>query len=167
MFLLIERIVELRLARKNAIWLKERGAIEVGRGHYPLFLVLHTAFFIGILIESIWRNAQIPAWWWLPFSLFVLAQGLRFWAIASLGRYWNTRIFVLPNHPLQRKGPYRWLKHPNYVAVMLELISFPLIFGAYVTAIVISFLHLLLLVFWRIPLEEKALANTNEHPVSP
>ncbi|NJN94539.1 MAG: hypothetical protein HC875_10810, partial [Anaerolineales bacterium] len=125
--------------------------------HYPLFFVLHTGWLIGWIIEARWRGAKLSRFWagWL--ALFGAAQGLRYWCIASLGRYWNTRILVIPGAAPVRRGPYRFLAHPNYLAVALELLSVPLVFGAWISALIATALNAALLLGVRIPAEEKAL----------
>jgi len=95
--------------------------------------------------------------WWVSLTVFGAAQGLRYWAITSLGKRWNTRILVLPGQPLVKTGPYRFIGHPNYVAVILELAAVPLVFGAWWTAAIVSLLNLALLLGIRIPAEVRAL----------
>ncbi len=158
----LQRLLELRLAQANLRWALARGGREFGREHYPLFFVLHSGWMLGWLLEGLARNQLSPIWGlWL--AVFLLAQGLRYWAIQSLGRYWNTRIIVVPGAPRVRTGPYRYFPHPNYLAVALELLSLPLIFNAWITALVASLLNALLL-FIRIPAEEKALAKMAARP---
>lgn len=155
-----QRIVELFIASNNEQWMKERSGIEVGNGHYKYFIFLHICFFIFFFLEvqynyvvqgKILFNIYF-------FVIFVVAQIGRVWCIISLGRFWNTKIIVIPNVILIKKGPYRWLKHPNYVIVFIEFVALPLIFGAPFVAIVFPLLHLLLLTI-RIPLEERALGR--------
>ncbi len=100
----------------------------------------------------------MPAYWPVPMTLFLLAQLLRYWAILSLGDYWNTRVLIVPGTTLVRRGPYRYLRHPNYVVVAVEIMTFPLIFGAWVTALVFSALDAALL-YIRIKTENRALAE--------
>ena len=151
-----QRVLELRLARRNEAWARERGAVEHGASHYPLFFVLHAGWLAGLIAEALLRDALSP-WWWLCLAAFALAQGLRYWAIGSLGSRWNTRVLVLPDAPLVREGPYRWLRHPNYVAVVIELAALPLAFGAVWTAAIVGVLNLGLLLGVRIPCENAAL----------
>lgn len=153
----LQRLVELRLAARNRAWAIEQGAQEYGASHYPLFFMLHIGWFLGWLVEAWRRGPRLSRGWPLWLALFGLAQGLRYWAIASLGRLWNTRILVVPGTPLIRRGPYRWLPHPNYLAVVLELASVPLLFGAWLTALLAGLLNALLLLGLRIPAEEAAL----------
>lgn len=152
----VQRVLELRLARRNEAWARERGAVEHGAGHYPLFFVLHTGWLVGWVVEA-WLRGEPSPWWPLWAGAFVLAQGLRYWAIGSLGPRWNTRVLVLPEAPLVRTGPYRWLRHPNYVAVVIELAAVPLAFGAVWTAAIVGALNLALLLGVRMPCENAAL----------
>ncbi len=156
----LQRLLELGIARRNARYIRSLGGYEVGAGHYKYIVCLHALFFISLIIES--RNP--PAWWWLPFSLFLAAQFVRYWCISSLGRHWNTRIFVLPGAPLVARGPYRYLRHPNYWVVVLELATLPLTFSAYRTAVFFSLMNLWLLWRIRIPLEEQALYDIRKGP---
>jgi methyltransferase len=116
---------------------------------------------LGWLLEGLARQQLSPIWWlWL--AVFVLAQGLRYWAIQSLGRYWNTRIIIVPGAKKIASGPYRYLRHPNYLAVALELLSLPLIFNAWITALAATLLNAWLLLTVRIPAEEKALSTYDQ-----
>ncbi|MDQ0416533.1 methyltransferase [Croceifilum oryzae] len=157
----LQRIWEIGVAKQNGEWIRRRGGQEIGGEHYPLIVGVHVLFFLGILVEMFLYHATSPSWWWLPFTLFIGVQALRYWSIRSLGRFWNTRIWVIPNTPIERKGPYRYMRHPNYVAVVTEFLVFPLLFGAYVTCIVMTFVNILVLVLLRIPMEEKALQEVS------
>lgn len=157
-----QRLAELALAVRNRRWLLARGAREYGAGHYPLFVVLHTCWLAGWLAEGFVRGGGPGAAWALWLGLFLVAQGLRYWCIASLGRRWNTRILVLPGVPPVRRGPYRILRHPNYLAVTAELLCGPLIFGAWLTALAAGVANAWLLLAVRIPAEEKALGGLTE-----
>jgi methyltransferase len=154
----LQRLLELRLSRRNERLLRARGAIERGRGHYPLMVALHALWLLSMLIEGLLRGPGLPALWPIPAALFLLVQPLRYWSIRSLGDYWNTRILVVPGAKLVARGPYRYLRHPNYVVVAVEVATFPLIFGAWVTALVFSVLNAALL-FVRIREENRALAE--------
>lgn len=153
----IQRVFELRLARRNTAWARARGAREFGARHHAAFFVLHAAWLVAWVAEA-WANGprldpHAPAW----LLLFVAALVLRASAIAALGPRWNTRILVIPGMPPVRRGPYRVLRHPNYVAVVVELAALPLAFGAVVTAVLFGALNLSLLLCVRIPAEEDAL----------
>ena len=119
---------------------------------------LHVLWLLSTLVEGILRGPDLPIYWPIPLALFLLAQPLRYWAIFSLGEYWNTRILVVPGTTLVRRGPYGYFPHPNYVVVAVEVASFPLIFGAWITALVFSTLNAALL-FLRIREENRALAE--------
>lgn len=159
-FLLVvaQRLVELQIAKRNARKIISLGGYEVGQDHYHLFILLHSGFFTALWLEAILNRFELPSWWAVPFAIFVVAQALRVWCIRSLGSFWNTRIFVIPGMELVRKGPYRWLRHPNYVVVCLEIVMLPLLFGCYRTAFVFTCLNLLLL-RKRIQVEEQSLSE--------
>lgn len=159
----LQRLLELRLAQANLRWALSQGAREYGREHYPLFFLLHIGWMLGWLLEGLLRN-QLSSIWWLWLAVFLLAQALRYWAIQSLGRYWNTRILIVPGTARVVGGPYRYLRHPNYLAVALELLSLPLVFNAWITALVASLLNAALLLLIRIPMEEYALKQIPGKP---
>lgn len=154
--LILQRVFELVLSKRNERRLRAQGAIESGKSHYPVIVALHVAFFISLVVEVIAFDRRPGSWWWLPFAFFLVAQVLRYWSIATLGRRWNTRILVLPGAAPITNGPYRYLRHPNYVAVAIELISIPLIFQAYFTAIIFTILNAIMMAV-RIPAEQRAL----------
>jgi methyltransferase len=152
----MQRLLELLYSRRNERKLRARGAVERGRGHYPVMVAVHTLWLVSTLVEGLQRGPDIPAWWPVPLAAFLLVQPLRYWAILSLGMNWNTRVLVIPGGKLVRRGPYRYLPHPNYVVVAVEVLTFPLIFGAWITAIVFSLLNATLL-YVRIKTENQAL----------
>jgi methyltransferase len=154
----IQRMLELRLSRRHERILRARGAVERGREHYPLMVGLHVLWLLSTLVEGLLRGPDIPVYWPVPLALFLLAQLLRYWAILSLGDYWNTRVLVVPGTRLVARGPYRYLRHPNYAVVIVEIATFPLIFGDWITALVFSILNAALL-FVRIRTENRALAE--------
>lgn len=148
-----QRLAEVALARRNERRLLARGAIEFGASHYPLFFVLH-----GSWLAALWVLAPVDApVIWPLLVLFALLQAARLWVITSLGRYWTTRIVTVPGVPLVRRGPYRWIKHPNYLVVAAEIAVLPLAFGAWEIALLFSALNAVLL-WHRIRVEEAALA---------
>lgn len=153
MLVLAQRLGEVAWARRNERRLRAAGAIEIGAGHYPLFFLLHGAW-LAALALLVPPDAPVS---WPLLALFALLQLGRLWVIATLGRYWTTRIITLPGAPLVRTGPYRWLRHPNYCIVAAEIAVLPLAFGAWRLALVFSVLNALLLRH-RICLEERALA---------
>ena len=154
----LQRLLELALSRRHERLLLARGAIERGREHYPLIVTLHVLWLLSTLVEGLLRGPELPTLWPIPLALFLLVQPLRYWAILSLGDYWNTRILVVPGAELVRRGPYRYFRHPNYVVVVVEIAAFPLIFGSWVTALVFSMLNAALL-YVRIKEENRALAQ--------
>jgi methyltransferase len=138
----LERLVELAVAKRNERWSRDRGAIETGAGHYPFMVVLHTGLLVGALLEAALADRPfIPALGWPMLVLVIAAQALRWWCIATLGPQWNTRIFVVPGAPRITGGPYRFLPHPNYVAVVVEGFALPLVHTAWVTALVFTVLN--------------------------
>lgn len=158
----VERLAELVLSRRNAARAFARGAVEVGQGHFRVMGPFHAAFLVACAAEVLVFDRPFPGT--LGVACLVgalLAQGLRYWAIATLGERWNVRIIVLPEAPPVTGGPYRFLRHPNYLAVVLEMALVPLIHGAYLTAIVFSAGNAALL--WvRIRAEERALGSGYE-----
>ncbi|MBM4379915.1 MAG: hypothetical protein FJ086_11570 [Deltaproteobacteria bacterium] len=153
----LERLYELKLSNRHARALMERGAVELGAGHYPAMVALHTGFLLACLLEPWLAARQFNSWVGPPALALVLgAQGLRYWAIRTLGERWNTRIIVLPGAEPVTGGPYRWLRHPNYVAVVVEGVALPLVHGAHWTAAAFTLANAALL--WvRIRAEEQAL----------
>jgi methyltransferase len=155
----VERLGELVVSTRNWKWSQERGGTEVGAGHYPAMVVLHTALLAGCLIEVlVFDRPFIPALGWTMFAIVVAAQGLRWWCITTLGHQWNTRVIVIPGAKRVVGGPYRWIPHPNYVAVVAEGITLPLVHSAWITAVVFTVLNAALL-RTRIRTENTALAN--------
>lgn len=152
----IQRLVELNIAKRNERKLLEKGAAEIDKNGYRFIVLMHTAFFVSIMFEKNLFDTNLNANWIYIIIIFAAAQLLRYWAISSLGIYWNTKIIVLKGSPLVKKGPYKYLKHPNYVSVAVELAAIPLMFSCYLTAIVFSVLNLFVLQR-RIRIEEKAL----------
>lgn len=147
-----QRVVELFYSARNTRRLLASGAIEVGAVQYPFFILLHAAWLASI---AVFVPAATPPNWWL-LGLYVLLQPLRVWTIVTLGPFWTTRIVTLPGAPLVRTGPYRLMRHPNYVVVCAEIAILPLAFGAVEIAILFSILNASLL-SWRIRAEERAL----------
>ena len=158
-FLTLERLGELWLSRRNARWALAQGGVEYGQAHYRVMTALHTAFLICCALEPWLLARAFPGTLgWVAFGCAIAAQALRYWAIGTLGRRWNTRVIVLPTAPPVVGGPYRFLKHPNYLAVVVELLCVPLIHGAWLTALVFSVLNALMLRV-RIKVEEAALGQ--------
>jgi methyltransferase len=157
--LTLERGVELWLSRRNTAWAKQQGAIEYGAGHLRWMKLLHTGLFVGCIAE-VWglERPFVPVLGLLCLLLALAAQGLRYWTIATLGRRWNVAVLVLPGTPAVSSGPFRFLRHPNYLAVVVEGLAVPLMHSAVITAGVFSVLNALLLGV-RIACEEQALAQ--------
>ncbi|MEU6182854.1 isoprenylcysteine carboxyl methyltransferase family protein [Streptomyces coeruleorubidus] len=155
----LERVAELVVSHRNAAWSLARGGVESGRGHYPFMVVLHTGLLVGALAE-VWarRPDVVPVLAWSMLALVALAQGLRWWCIATLGRQWNTRVIVVPGAARVTGGPYRWIPHPNYVAVVVEGIALPLVHSAWITTVVFTALNGLLLAT-RVRAEDAALTR--------
>ena len=153
----VERLAELWLTRRNLAWSFANGGREWGREHYPFMVLIHVALLAGCIVEPLWSGTEFdPSLGWPMFALVVLAQGLRWWCIGSLGKQWNTRVVVIPGQKTVRSGPYRIFPHPNYVAVVVEGIALPLIHGAWWTAILFSLANAVVL--WiRIKCENQAL----------
>jgi len=153
-----ERIAELIVSTRNARWAFQQGGVESGRGHFPPMVALHTGLLLACAVEPLLAGRPFLAWLSVPAAVLAIAcQGLRWWCIGVLGRRWNTRIVVVPGLPLVRRGPYRFLPHPNYVVVALEGVVLPLAGTAWVTAVVFTALNAVLLLGFRIPAEERAL----------
>jgi len=155
----VERLAEMVVARRNAAWSFARGGIETGRGHWPYMVVLHLGLLVGALAE-VWLADRpfVPWLGWPMLALVVAAQALRWWCIWTLGRQWNARVIVVPGSPRVTSGPYRWFRHPNYLAVVVEGVALPLVHGAWVTAIVFTLLNAVVLTL-RLRAEERALES--------
>jgi methyltransferase len=153
----------LVVAARNTRRLLARGAREHGRELYPLLVLLHALFPLALVAEVVALDARPGGWAPLWLVLWLAAQGLRYAAMRALGERWSTRVLVLPGAPLVRRGPYRWLRHPNYLAVVIEFVAAPSMFGAWRTALAFSLANLLLLRV-RIRGEERALAGTAVEP---
>jgi methyltransferase len=155
----LERVAELVVSRRNAAWSLRHGGHETGRGHYPVMVVLHTGLLVGMLVEAWVRRPDVPALLaGVMLALVLASQALRWWCIATLGRRWNTRVIVVPDLPLVRSGPYRFLSHPNYVAVVAEGVALPLVHAAWVTAAVFTVANAALLSV-RLRVENAALST--------
>lgn len=150
----VQRMGELVLARRNTIRLKADGGVEVGAGHYPLFVLLHASWLAVLAVLTPWTTVPNP---WL-IGVFVVLQLGRVWVIASLGRFWTTRIITVSGAPLVRRGPYRFVRHPNYWIASLEIAVLPLAFGQIWIALVWSLANALL-VRHRVRVEESALSE--------
>ena len=154
----IQRLSELPLARRNTKALLARGAVEIGAKHYPLIVILHAAWLLAIL----WQLPDPVTINWPLMVIFLMLQSLRLWVVATLGIYWTTRIISLPGAPLVRSGPYRLMRHPNYLAVVGEIAVLPMVFGEVWVALGFSLANAVLLAR-RIHLEETGLAPRREN----
>ena len=154
-----ERVAELVVSRRHEAWARRHGGREYGRRHYPVIVLAHAGLLVAAPLE-VWllRRPYRPALGRSMLAVVLLAQGLRWWCVASLGRRWTTRVIVVPGLPLVERGPYRWLRHPNYVAVTAEGIALPLVHGAGLTAIGFGLVNAALLAV-RIRVENRALGR--------
>ncbi|MES1199123.1 MAG: isoprenylcysteine carboxylmethyltransferase family protein [Pseudomonadota bacterium] len=149
----LQRLVELFVAERNTRALRARGAVEIGAGHYPLIVALHAAW----LAATAWfvpDDVRISFTW---LAIFLVLQAARVWVIDTLGPYWTTRIITIPDAPLVRKGPYRFVRHPNYLVVAGEIAALPLVFGEWRVACVFTLANAAILAL-RIRTEDRALA---------
>lgn len=153
----LERLAELTVATRNAKWSFARGGVESGRGHWPFMVSLHTALLLACILEVLLLHRPfLPALGWTCLAVALAAQALRWWCIATLGRQWNTRVIVVPGLDRVAGGPYRWLRHPNYLAVVAEGVALPLVHTAWLTALLFTAANLPLLAV-RLRSEERAL----------
>jgi len=155
------RLAELSLAARHRRALLSRGAREVGAGHYPVMVAVHAGLLVAAPLE-VWllQRPFVPALGWSMAGLVAAAMAVRYWVIATLGERWTTRILVLPGAPRIRSGPYRWLRHPNYVAVAVEVVALPLVHAAWGTAVAAGVANLLVLAV-RIRAEDRALEEAS------
>jgi methyltransferase len=153
-----ERVAELVVSQRNAARSLDSGGQESGQGHFPPMVALHTALLAGCWIEPIaLHRSFLPALAWPMLVLVVAANALRWWCIATLGPRWSARVIVVPVLPLISSGPYRWFRHPNYAAVIVEGAALPLAGSAWITAAVFTALNAALLTV-RVRCESRALA---------
>ncbi|OBJ45336.1 hypothetical protein A5630_14465 [Mycolicibacterium mucogenicum] len=154
-----ERLVELVVSKRNLAWSLARGGTEYGFGHYPVMVVLHVGLLAGCVLEPVLLDRPfLPALGWPMLAAVLASQALRWWCIAALGPQWNTRVVVVPGASRVVSGPYRWLSHPNYVAVVVEGFALPLVHTAWLTAALFTLLDALLLRI-RLRVENTALAS--------
>jgi methyltransferase len=156
--LAFQRATELALSARHERRLRTRGAIEHGRGHYPWIVALHVSWPLLLIAEMVFAGARPGRSWPIWFVLLLLAQGLRVLALRALGERWTTRVWVLPGEPPLARGPYRWLRHPNYVSVAMELVAAPMLFGAWRTALIATLANVAAMAV-RIPTENRALGR--------
>lgn len=155
----IQRLFELRHAESNRAFALHHGGVEHGADHYWMFVALHSLWFVGILLEYAVGWATLPSWWMWGIGVACMLQVGRYWVIGTLGKAWNTRVITWPGMPIASSGPFKWLRHPNYVIVVLELAMVPLTLGCWLTAVVVGVLNLVLLLRVRLPVEAQAIAQ--------
>ena len=155
----IERITELVISKRNLRWSFAQGGIEFGRSHYKYMVAIHVFLLGGSLVE-VWltRPTLSPVFSWLMFALAIASQALRWWCIATLGKRWNTLVIIIPGKPACTTGPYKWLKHPNYLAVIIEGFALPMVGFAWITAVIFTILNVAVLTT-RLRSENAALAT--------
>jgi methyltransferase len=155
-FLILQRLSELYISSRNEKWLLQNGAIQYGQSHYPYMVAMHTLFILSIIAEYNLRGGMSMSWILLVAFLVVLS--FKFWALSSLGKYWNTKIYRIPSVYPVKKGPYKIFKHPNYMEVVCEIAIIPLVFHLYYTAIIFSLLNVAMLTV-RIRVENRVWAK--------
>jgi methyltransferase len=142
----LERLVELVFARRNAAWSIAQGGKEFGRDHYPAMVSMHALLLVSCIVEVWVQHRPFIGWLgWPMVGVVVLSTVVRWWCVAVLGKHWNPRLIVIPGALLVRRGPYRWLHHPNYTAVAAEVAALPLVHSAWLTAMVFSMANALVL----------------------
>jgi len=153
-FIILLRLEEIILSRRNQSWLLQQGAVEYGQKHYPLIVALHILFIVSLIIEySTTRTASFSRFFLV---LYFLILAFKIWVIASLGKFWNTKIYHIQGFPLIKKGMYKYFRHPNYLVVIAEIAIIPLAFQLYYTAITFTVLNALML-FVRVSEENRVL----------
>jgi methyltransferase len=166
----VERIIEVVVSTRNARWAFARGGVEYGRRHFPWMIALHSGLIVGAVAEVVLLDRPFIPWLgWPMLVIALLCQVGRWWIIAVLGHQWNTRVIVVPGLGRVVRGPYRfrWLPHPNYLIVAVEGIALPLVYSAWITAIAFTVLNAVLLLRFRIPTEDRALAALSPQVSTP
>ena len=161
----VERLVELVISKRHASLALARGGVEHGLGHFPAMVALHTGLLLACIAEVVLLERPfLGAVGWPMLVVALLCQAGRYWVIWALGEQWNTRVIVVPGASRVTRGPYRWpwLRHPNYWIVAIEGIALPLVHSAWITALVFTVLNAILLLGFRIPTENRALAALRE-----
>ena len=156
-----ERLIELFVAKRNEAWVRERGGVEYGRAFTRVLVLFHAGWFCAFAIEAYSRRAQLQVPWPVLAAAVLLLQAGRYWCVASLGRFWNVKVLVVPGAALVRAGPYRRFKHPNYLVVAAEIFAYPALFGCWATAVCFGAANLLVL-RKRISQENEALEKSTE-----
>ncbi len=145
LIVIIQRISELILSKRNEDYLKSQGAVEYDTEGYKYIVLMHNLFFVSLIAEFVFLKRGLSPYWHILLIIFICTQLLRYWAIFTLAKRWNTKILVLPDWDLIQTGPYKYFKHPNYIAVILEIAVIPLLFSCYYTALIFSILNLIVL----------------------
>lgn len=159
----LERLVELALTRRNTRRLEARGGFEVGAEHFSIMAAMHTALLVAAPLEVFWLERPYhPVFGSLALVVVGITMALRYWAVTSLGDRWTARVFVVPGEAPVARGPYRFLRHPNYLAVVGEVAALPLVHGAWLTAVVFTLANAWMLKV-RIGVEERALSEVSEY----
>ncbi len=164
LLLALQRLYELRLSRRNEAIIRSRGGREYAAWQVRAMKLLHAGWFIAMLVEVyVLRRPFVPALSALALVMLVVGQGLRYAALLTLKWRWTVRVMTIPGLPPVRQGIYRYIRHPNYLGVILEILSVPLLHSAYLTAIVFSVANLLLLSA-RVRVEDRALLDAGSSP---
>ena len=159
----LEMLFEVRISIRNSAALIRRGAIEIGPAVLPVMTMMYIVMYMGSVVEFLLSHPVLPLWWLLLFlMIFVLAKGLKFWAVSTLGEYWTMKLLILPESKVVTAGPYRWVRHPNYIAVLLEIAATTLLGKCFVTFGVVFFSFLVVLRY-RIRLEEEGLLSHTDY----
>lgn len=159
----LERVVELRISKRNAAWAFANGGFEVGKSHFKYMATLHTAFLFACGLEVLFLDRPfIPALGYPMLVLALGAQGLRYYVVTTLGKLWNVRVIIVPGRPMVNHGLYKYIRHPNYFAVIVEGLALPLIHTAWLSAVSFTVLNALVLLV-RIRCEEQALNENNSY----
>ena len=163
-FVIAQRLFELIVASINTNAILKKGGVEFGRNHYWILVTLHSAFFVSIGLEAMLNGVTLSPYFGIALSIFFAAQLGRIWVIRSMGGRWTTRVLVIKGETLVSAGPFRWLPHPNYTIVAIEIFALPLVFNLFFTSILFSVLNAIVLLAIRLPVERKALRWVKELP---
>ncbi len=159
----LEMLFELRVSIQNSAALIRKGAIEIGSAVLPVMAMMYIVMYIGAAVEFVLSPPGLPLWWILLFLIvFAFAKTLKFWAVSTLGEYWTMKLLIVPETKVVTGGPYRWVRHPNYVAVLLEIAATTLLGKSFITFVVVIFSFFIIL-WYRIKLEEKGLLSRTDY----
>ena len=159
----VEMLWESRIASRNSRALIEKGAINIAPGILPVMIFLYALLFIGSLVEYFLIPKEVPLWWFLLFvALYLCAKALKYWAVSTLGSYWTMKVLILPGSKVVTSGPYRWIRHPNYDAVLLEIAAIALAGKSWITFALV-FASFSFVLYHRIRCEERALAEHTDY----